>query len=413
VFLNSLVRRNPQFVQAAIELHRDGLIPPNSYVLDLDAIRENARLIGEEAHRLGLTVLAMSKQIARNPPALDALVEGGADAFVAVDMGCVLPIAQTGHQIGNIGHVVQIPQREAPRASAANPSFWTVYSFDKAAEAAHAAVQQGREQRLLIRVHGPGDTFPPGLEGGFPADTIGQVVDAIDRLEGASFGGITTYPAIRYNEAADAIEPAPNARTLERVAGRLSELGIERFEINAPGMTSFSVLELLASLGASQVEPGHGFTATTPLHAHHDLPERPASLYLTEVSHEHDGKAYCFGGGLYVCPVFSDYRRQALVGRDPEQALAHRMDVTLMPPDAIDYYAMLEGDGEPPATGDTVIFGHRIQAFVTRAFVVPISGVASEQPAVQGIWSAAGTPVSWPGYVGDYLSGNAVTDSAA
>ena len=30
-----------------------------------------------------------------------------------------------------------------------------------------------------------------------------------------------------------------------------------------------------------------------------DLPELPAALYLTEVSHHYGGRAYCFGGGLY------------------------------------------------------------------------------------------------------------------
>ena len=41
----------------------------------------------------------------------------------------------------------------------------------------------------------------------------------------------------------------------------------------------------LAAGGATQLEPGHGLTGTTPLHARTALPERPAMLYLTEVSH--------------------------------------------------------------------------------------------------------------------------------
>ncbi len=55
--------------------------------------------------------------------------------------------------------------------------------------------------------------------------------------------------------------------------------------MNAPGVTSTPVLQLLADAGATQVEPGHGFTGTTPLHMVMDLVERPAMVYLTEISH--------------------------------------------------------------------------------------------------------------------------------
>ena len=37
-------------------------------------------------------------------------------------------------------------------------------------------------------------------------------------------------------------------------------------------------------------------SGTTPLHAVRDLPERPAVCYVSEVSHLHAGRAYCFGG---------------------------------------------------------------------------------------------------------------------
>jgi predicted amino acid racemase len=408
MFLNSLLQRNRAFVRAAVELHQAGEIPPNSYVLDLDAMRENARLISDKAHELGLTVFAMSKQFGRNPPALDAVVDGGVDGFVAVDMGCVLPIVHAGHPVGHIGHVVQIPRHEAPRASAANPSFWTVYSLQKAAEAAAAAAEQGNEQRLLARVHAPGDSFYPGQEGGFPVETIDEVLEAIAALDGAAFGGITTFPAIRYDQDSHALQASPNAKTLERAANRLSELGIGHIEINAPGNTSVAALDLLASLGATQVEPGHGLTATTPLHAHHRLPETPAALYLSEVSHEHGGRAYCFGGGLYVDPVFGEYPMQALVGATAEAALERRVEVTLPPLEGIDYYAMLDAESHRPAAGDTVVFGFRIQAFVTRAYVVPLSGVASDSVKVEGIWTTAGTPVDWPEY-SDCLSGTVET----
>ena len=73
-----------------------------------------------------------------------------------------------------------------------------------------------------------------------------------------------------------------------------------------------------------------------------DLPELPAVVYVSEVSHLHGGDAYCFGGGLYIDPVFPDYS-----GEGHRGARAHRADralrtVEIPPPAAIDYYGMID-----------------------------------------------------------------------
>ncbi len=115
-----------------------------------------------------------------------------------------------------------------------------------------------------------------------------------------------------------------------------------------------------------------------------DLPELPAVCYLTEISHHHDGTAYCFGGGLYIDPVFPDYQVRALVGTDGA-ALESRVDATLPPPSAIDYYGLLEPDGRELAAGDSVVFGFRIQAFVTRANIVPVRELDAGDPEVVGV----------------------------
>jgi len=52
VFLQTLLRRNPRFVEAAVELHQAGHIPANSCVLDLDTIQANTVGLCGEAHRL-------------------------------------------------------------------------------------------------------------------------------------------------------------------------------------------------------------------------------------------------------------------------------------------------------------------------------------------------------------------------
>jgi len=173
--------------------------------------------------------------------------------------------------------------------------------------------------------------------------------------------------------------------------------GRKDIEINAPGTTSTTVMKMLADAGATQVEPGHGLTGTTPLHAVRDLPELPAILYLSEISHIHNGQPYCFGGGLYIDPVFPDYDIKALVGSDGDTILNHPTSVKIPPSNAIDYYGILSSDaGWNVRVGDCVIFGFRVQAFVTRAFIVPISGILSGNPVIEGVYTSDGRKTNWP-----------------
>ena len=396
MFLKPLARRNRPFIEAAVSLHQDGQIPANSYVLDLDMMQANARIIADEAGRLGLKVYAMSKQIGRNPPAFRALAAGGITDYVAVDMACARPIHTAGYRVGHIGHLVQIPRDEAVAAAQMRPEYWTVFSHEKAHQASEASGRVGHSQQLLARIHAEGDTFYMGHEGGFPASEIVAVAEALDALPHASFAGITTFPALLFDPETQQVNPTPNVQTLQKAAEALIAAGHEHIEINAPGTTSSQVLPLLASTGATQVEPGHGLTGSTPLHAVRDLPERPAMLYLSEVSHVYNGRPYCFGGGLYIDPVFAPYDVRALVGADPDAALGNSVHATLPPPSAIDYYGILEANaGRPIRAGDTVIFGFRAQAFVTRAFLAPIAGVSRGEPVVEGVWTSDGRKVEF------------------
>ena len=395
MFLKALKARNRAFLEAAVALHRAGRVPAGAYLLDLDTMTENARLMSAEAARLGLDVLAMTKQIGRNPPALDALEAGGIGRFVAVDMACARPIHGNGHRLAHIGHLGQIPRHEAAEAAAMRADYWTVFNQEKAGEAAQAADAQGQEQALIARIQAPGDTFYSGHEGGFDADAVEAVADAFDRTPGGRFAGLTTFPALLFDEASGEARPTPNLATLSKAAEQLAKRGRHGIVINAPGTTSARVMAALAEGGATQVEPGHGLTGTTPLHARTALPERPAMLYLTEVSHVHQGRAYCFGGGLYIDPVFAPYPLKALVGPDPEAALAQEVDARTPDPAMIDYYGQLMPEPhQRVAVGDTVIFGFRAQAFFTRATVVPVAGIASGRPEPKGVWTADGRPAA-------------------
>ncbi|HWK64523.1 MAG TPA: alanine racemase [Rhizobiaceae bacterium] len=397
MFLDVLRRRNPRLIEAAIGLHQEGRLPANAYVIDTDAVEANARTIRETADRHGIKVFAMTKQMGRNASFCEAVRRGGIDEAVAVDMECARATHRAGLGLGHLGHLVQVPRAEAAAAAAMKPRYWTVFNDEKAAEADGALKAAGHEGRLLARIQAEGDTFYRGHEGGFPAADIVGVAERIDRLGGGRFGGITTFPAQLFDAATRKIEPTHNTETLRRAADALAAAGRRDIEINAPGTTSSVMIPALAEVGATQCEPGHGLTGTTPLHALEDLPEMPAVVYLSEVSHLHGGRAYCFGGGLYIDPVFPDYDVKAIVSREPTSAASALRSVEIPPPAAIDYYGMVDASGAAaPRVGDSVVFGFRAQAFVTRAYVVGVSGLASGAPKVEAIHDAYGRPIAWP-----------------
>lgn len=394
MFLDVLRRRNPRLIDAAVTLHQQGQLPANTFVFDLDTVTENARTIASEAERLGLTAFAMTKQIGRNPDVCRALIAGGLHASVAVDMACARATTRAGMRLGHVGHLVQVPRAEADAAAGLHPDFWTVFSLDKAREAAAAASRAGREQPLLARIYATDDEFYSGHEGGFPACDIVAVAEQIDALDGARFAGITTFPALLFDPATRRVRQTRNLETLRKAAAELHAAGRRDIEINAPGTTSTGALAALAEVGATQVEPGHALTGTTPWHAVQDLPEVPAICYVTEVSHLYGNRAYCFGGGMYVDPVFPPYQVRALVGTDASSA--RLLDATLPPPSAIDYYGQLDLSTDVPVSpGDTVVLGFRAQAFVTRAYTAGVAGLDAGTPVVAGIWAADGSAVSW------------------
>ncbi len=398
MFLEALRRRNPSFVEAAIALHREGKLPANSYVLDLDAVEANARTIRTEADRFGIKVFAMTKQVGRSSSFCRSVLRGGIDRSVAVDMACARATHRAGLPVGHLGHLTQVPRAEAKGAAAAfRPDYWTVFNETKAREAGSGANAAGYVQPFLARIRAEGDTFYRGHEGGFAAVDVAAVADALDAVPGGRFAGITTFPALLFDTETRKVRPTPNLATLERAAEALARAGRHGVEINAPGTTSSVMIRALAEAGATQVEPGNGLHGTTALHVFEDLPELPAVLYLTEVSHMAGGKAYCFGGGFYIDPIFPSYDVKAIVADAPTTSASALRSVEVPPPSAIDYYAMIYGEGpRAPRVGDTAVFGFRGQAFVTRAYVVGVSGIAAGQPKVETIENGFGETEAWP-----------------
>lgn len=398
MFLDVLRRRNPRFIEAAMRLHQQGQLPANSYVLDLDTVEANARALKQEADRQGLKIFAMTKQAGRNSGLCRAVMRGGIEGAVAVDMACARATHRAGMKLAHLGHLQQIARAEAKAAAKSfKPSYWTVFNDEKAKEAAQAAKEAGYTQDMLARIEAPGDIFYRGHEGGFAASDITAVAERIDALDGARFAGITTFPALLFDDKSRKVLPTPNLTTLQRAADALAKAGHKDIEINAPGTTSSVVLKALADAGATQCEPGNGLHGTTALHVMEDLPELPAMLYLTEVSHLSGGKAYCLGGGFYIDPIFPDYDVKAIVAREPTVAASALRSVEIPPPSAIDYYAMIDASGATaPQPGDTAVFGFRGQAFVTRAYIVGVSGIAQSKPKIETIENGFGQAMAWP-----------------
>ena len=106
MFLKKLQKENSKLVEAAIQLHQDGLIFPDTYLLDVDMILENAKLILEEANKHGIQLYFMLKQIGRNPKLAKMLVDIGYESAVVVDFYEAKKMMEHNIPLGNVGNLV-------------------------------------------------------------------------------------------------------------------------------------------------------------------------------------------------------------------------------------------------------------------------------------------------------------------
>jgi predicted amino acid racemase len=351
-------------------------VPTNTVVIDTDAVAHNARLIAEEAAKYDLKVFAMTKQLGRNPDVSRVLTASGIEKAVAVDLECGIAAWNGGIGIGHIGHLVQIPRTDHLNALALAPDYWTLFNLEHAKVLNDSLASTGDTQKVLLRVYQQGDTFYPGHEGGFSLANLEQTLSMLAAFGHLEVAGVTSFPTTLFDSKAKVNVATPNRRTLEQARDLLAKQGIGNIEVNSPGTTSTENISALAAAGATQIEPGHGLTGTTPAHAFTDLPEIPAVAYVTEVSHIWGDMAFVFGGGLYVDPVLPGVDTWALIAdNDTGSPKNWRKRRVIMPdPSSIDYYARIPlEDGEKMAPGTTVIFGFRVQTFVSRANTIAFS----------------------------------------
>lgn len=392
LFLEVVQRRNQKLIEIAVELHQKGLISPNTYVVDLDMIINNSKAIAQKAKKLDIELYFMTKQIGRNPVISKAIVEAGIKKAVAVDPWEAISLSRHGIEIGHVGHLVQIPKNMIAQILMLQPDFVTVFSYENAKNISDAAESMGRRQKIFLRIANKEDYLYNSQEGGFTYEQLTGEISKLEQLKGIEIAGLTSFPCLLINGGTP--ETTSNVESMSKAKEFLKGRGFEKLEMNMPSATSTATLELLKSRGATQGEPGHALTGTTPLHAVKDLAEKPAMIYVSEVSHFYNDKAYVFGGGFYP----RSRMQGALIGSTKDNL--KYVSTIENDPANIDYYGVL--DINKAAIGDTVLYAFRTQIFVTNAQVAVLKNL-STNPELIGIYDSKGNEINDTFAGGDHL----------
>lgn len=387
MFLDITIRRNVDLIQTAMNFHQRGKIRPNTYVLDLDRIEENAKKIKAEADKNNIKLYMMTKQIGRNPEVAKLISKVGIDKVVAVDPWEALTLAKAGIKIGNVGHLVQIPSNMIGDILEYNPEVITVFTVEKAREISQEAEKQGKVQDIMLKVIDDEDLIYEGQTGGFKKEELIESAKKIMEYSGVKIVGVTAFPCLLYDSQEKRVVKTHNVKTLLDSAKLLEEeLGIKLEQINVPSANSVNSISTIKEVGGTHGEPGHAFTGTIPINAHIDQPEIPAMVYVSEISHCYENKAYVYGGGYYRRGNI----KKAIVGSNLEKGLDNILNVVDMSPTNIDYYGELELGDRAVNIGDTVIYAFRTQIFVTRSEVALVEGIANGSPRLIGIYDSLG-----------------------
>lgn len=387
MFLDITIRRNVDLIQTAMNFHQRGKIRPNTYVLDLDRIEENAKKIKAEADKNNIKLYMMTKQIGRNPEVAKLISKVGIDKAVAVDPWEALTLAKAGIKIGNVGHLVQIPSNMIGDILDYNPEVITVFTVEKAREISQEAEKRGKVQDIMLKVIDNEDLIYEGQTGGFKKEELIESAKKIMEYSGVKIVGVTAFPCLLYDSQEKRVVKTHNIKTLLDSAKLLEEeLGIKLEQINVPSANSVNSISTIKEVGGTHGEPGHAFTGTIPINAHIDQPEIPAMVYVSEISHCYENKAYVYGGGYYRRGNI----KKAIVGSNLEKGLDNILNVVDMSPTNIDYYGELELEDRAVNIGDTVIYAFRTQIFVTRSEVALVEGIANGSPRLIGIYDSLG-----------------------
>lgn len=85
MLLEQTEKRNRKLLEISFYFHQMGSIRPDSYLVDIDMLIENARLMLIEAKKHGIILYFMLKQLGRNPYIAKKLMSLGYTGAVVVD----------------------------------------------------------------------------------------------------------------------------------------------------------------------------------------------------------------------------------------------------------------------------------------------------------------------------------------
>lgn len=385
MFLEKTVEKNKELINVAFQLHKKGVIEPDTYVIDLDRTIENARRIKEEADKYNVKLYFMSKQIGRNPLVCKELMKLGYEGAVVVDFREAEVMINNGIKIGHVGHLVQIPTSLLKKIVSSKPDYITVYSIEKAKQIDLVCKELGITQKIMLRVLDENDSLYSGQYGGFFLSELEEKVSELISLKNVRIAGIASFPCFLYKESENKIEATNNIKTIKKAKEILEKkFDLKIDQLNMSSATCTESVKLISENGGTHGEPGHGLTGTTPFHKYNNTAEIPALIYVSEVSHNLQEKSYCYGGGHYR----RSHVEKALVGKSLEDS----KKVKVIPPtdESIDYHFELS---ENSKVGDTVIMAFRSQIFVTRSNVAVVKGISTNKPEVVGLYNSLGVEI--------------------
>ncbi|NYV27837.1 alanine racemase [Streptobacillus felis] len=375
MFLNRLLKDNKEFVDVALSEYSKGEILPDSYLIDLDTLMENAKKILNEAKKHNIKLYYMLKQIGRNPYIAKKLEELGYSGSVCVDFKEVEVMMENGLKLGNVGHLVQIPKNFLEKVISYGCDIITVYSIEMIEEISKISKKLGKVQDIMLRVLEKDSSIYPGQEAGFSLDSIKEILPRIKELEAVRLSGLTSFPCFLYSDETKKIEVTNNLFSVLDAKKMLEDEGIEIQHVNLPSVTTVENIPLIAKYGGTHAEPGHALTGTAPFNKEYG-DEVPAYLYISEISHNFNDKSYFYGGGYYSR------------GNMKNAYIDNRVvEVEKFCSDNIDYYLSMKGKYD---VFTPIILCFRTQIFVTRSDVIIIEGIKSGKPQVVKRYSAQG-----------------------
>lgn len=393
--LAKALERNPGMLEAAIRLHQDGAIPPSTHLIDLDAVAHNATAIAEAARRSGLTAFAMTKQDGHDPHMTGVVLDRGFDGVTAVESMQAYRIHRHGFPLGNVGHTSQLPRADVQRILAMDPQFVTVYTVEAAQRVSEACVALDRTQLLYVTVARPGEEGTEAeLFGGWDEAACVEGIRPILRLPNVRVAGIAQHITIDYPTQDDPHTARPTEAffTALRARERLErDLGLDDLRINCSGNCNAVTAGILASYGATDIEPGAALVGSGRFHALLDMPEIPAQVFVSEITHHWAGNAYAIGGGFgFVWDMDGALAPfQGIVGRSLDQARAQPLDFRGRP--WYDVHGLFADPNGVAGVGDTLLFTHLPQVIMERCYVAAVSGISTQRPIVEALLDSEGT----------------------